>query len=151
MTDDSPHNVAGEPLPPGVDLLGLGLRALGFAVSVGAAAITGVIWGVQSLHPAGSTSGPESAGPAFYLLIFGTVGAMALAGLTAWFVLRPVDSWFRRGGLSIVCAFLSFVISLATLPANAIFGRTGLLAMTALYIAGATLFGRSLRRWSRSA
>ena len=149
MADDSLHNAAGEPLPAGVDLLGLGLRALGFAVLVGAAAITGVIWGVQSLHPAGGTSGPAAAGTAFYLLIFGTIGAMALAAVTAWFVLRPVDSWFRRGGLSIVSAFFAFVLSLVTLPANAIFGRLGLLSATTVFIAGAALCGRSLRRWSR--
>jgi hypothetical protein len=141
--------MAGEPLPAGVDLFALGVRGLGFAVSVGATAITGVLWGVQSILPqvAGSPT-PASGGPPFYLLVFGTVGAMGLAALTCWFVLRPVDSWFRRGGLSIVSAFASFVVALLTLPATMLLGRVGLLAASGAFAALAWAFWRGLRRWN---
>ncbi|MGH7591589.1 MAG: hypothetical protein ACREL2_09125 [Gemmatimonadales bacterium] len=149
MPDEPLHNMAGEPLPEGLDLFALGVRVLGFAASVGATAIALVLWGVQTLVPAATTpnAGPV-AGPAFYLLVLGTPAAMALAGATCWFLLRPVQSLFRRGALSVVSAFLAFVVSLITLPANALFGRLGLLTASLLFAVVMVLFGRSLRRWS---
>ncbi|HEU4763627.1 MAG TPA: hypothetical protein VFS28_03175 [Gemmatimonadales bacterium] len=147
------HNVAGEPLPEGVDLLGLGVRALAFSVALGAAAITAVIWAVQSIlpsAPAGAPSGAPATGAPFYLLVLGTPAAMGLAAVACWILLRPVQSWFRRGALAMVSGFLSLVVSLLTLPANAIFGRAGLAAATVLFAAAALLGARSLQRWSRA-
>ena len=151
MPDEPLHNMAGEPLPEGVDLFALGVRALGFASAAGATAIAIVLWGVQSLVPAAPPGASPVAGPAFYLLVLGTPAAMALAGATCWFLLRPVESYFRRGGLAMVSAFLSFVVSLVTLPASALFGRPGLLAASLLFAVAMVLFGRSLRRWGRAA
>lgn len=149
MSDPPLQNMAGEPLPEGLDLFALGVRVLGFAAAVGATAITLVLWSVQTLVPAATTpdAGPV-AGPAFYLLVLGTPAAMALAGITCWFLLRPVQSLFRRGALSVVAAFLSFLVSLVTLPANALYGRAGLLAASLGFALTMVLFGRSLRRWS---
>lgn len=152
MPDEPLHNLAGEPLPEGVDLFTLGIRGLGFAVSVGATAIVAVLWGVQSLVPATQASNATpAAGPSFYLLVFGTLGAMALAAVTCWFVLRPVDSWFRRGGLSLVGGFASFVVALLAFPANILLGRPGLLGLTLLFPLAALWFWRGLRRWSAAA
>ena len=152
MTEPPLQNAAGEPLPEGVNLFALGVRALPFATCVGATAITLVLWGVQSLVPQTGGATPEpTAGPAFYLLVLGTPAAMALAAATCWFVLRPVESWFRRGGLAMVSAFLSFVVSLITFPANVFFGRTGLLVVTLLFPAAALFFGYRVRRWDPSA
>lgn len=149
MPDAPLQNLAGEPLPEGVDLFALGVRGLGFSISVGATAITAVLWAVQSIIPANAPAGqPVTSGPPFYLLVFGTVGAMALGALTCWFVLRPVDSWFRRGGLAIVSAFASFVVALLTFPANIYFGRTGLLAVTGVFALSAWWFWRRVRGWN---
>lgn len=152
MPDSPLHNMAGEPLPEGLDLFALGVRALGFAAAVGATAITLVLWGVQTLVPPTATPNPApTAGPAFYLLVLGTPAAMALAGATCWFLLRPVESLFRRGALSMVSAFLSFLVALLTLPANALYGRAGLLGTSLLFAGVMVLLGRSLRRWGARA
>ena len=152
MPDSPLHNLAGEPLPEGVDLLTLGLRALGFAICVGATGIVAVLWGVQSMVPAAPTDArPPVGGPPFYLLVFGTMGAMLLAAVTCWFVLRPVDSWFRRGGLAVVSAFASFVVALLAFPADVVFGHAGLLGVTLIFPLAAWWFWRGLRRWSASA
>ncbi|MGB7213274.1 MAG: hypothetical protein WBC97_11695 [Gemmatimonadales bacterium] len=152
MSEEPLQNMAGEPLPEGLDLFALGVRALGFAAAVGATAITLVLWGVQTLVPPATApkAGPV-AGPAFYLLVLGTPAAMALGAATCWFLLRPVQSWFRRGALSVVSAFLAFVVSLLTLPANELFGHVGLLGASMLFALTMVLFGRSLRRWSAAA
>ena len=49
-----------------------------------------------------------------YLLVAGTLGGLVLAGIVAWRLLAPIDSTYRRGGLSLVSAF-------ATVPAMLIY------------------------------
>ena len=60
--------------------------------------------------------------------------------------MSPIDSTFRRGGLSIVAAFLGFVVSMGiTFLTNEFLGGTALLGVALVALALAVFFGRRIR------
>ena len=60
--------------------------------------------------------------------------------------MAPIDSTFRRGGLSIVAAFLGFLVSMGiTFLANELLGGTALLGIALVAMALAVFFGRRIR------
>jgi hypothetical protein len=81
-----------------------------------------------------------------YLLFGGTVMGILAAGFTAWWLLGPIDSTYRRGGLAMVCGFATVVVMLICIPVHQVTGRAGLVVVTALSAIAAVLLSRRARR-----
>jgi hypothetical protein len=119
-----------------VDPIRLALLAMGSGMAFGLTAVSLTVLGVDLVRPA--TPPPSLAtGPAFYLLVFGTLGGLVLAGVVAWRLLAPIPSLYRRGGLSLVTGFATVLPMLLCMVANQVAGRAGLagLALVALAVA----------------
>jgi hypothetical protein len=118
---------------------------MGSGMAFGLAAVSVTVLGVDYLRPEAPSSNVTS-GSAFYLLMFGTVFGLVLAGAVAWRLLAPVPSTYRRGGLSLVTAMATILPMLLCMAANQLGGRAGLvgLALLALLVA-ALLAGRARR------
>jgi hypothetical protein len=99
------------------------------AVSAGLLVITATVLGVDALR---TDSGPANLNRSFYLLVAGTLSGILLAAYVAWHLLAPVDSTYRRGGLSIVSAFATIALMLICIPIHQLLGRTGLLILLGL-------------------
>jgi hypothetical protein len=82
----------------------------------------------------------------FYLLMGGTLAGILLAAFTAWRLLAPIGSTYRRGGLSIVCAFATVLLMLICIPVNQLLGRPGLFIMLGLWGTTAMVLARRARR-----
>jgi hypothetical protein len=113
------------------------------AVSVGLLVITATVLAVDALRNDG---GPRDLDQSFYLLVGGTLSGILLAAFAAWRLLEPVGSPYRRGALSIVCAFATVGLMLICIPVNQLLGRAGLLALLGLCGIAATLLSRHARR-----
>ncbi|HEU4698875.1 MAG TPA: hypothetical protein VFS40_06835 [Gemmatimonadales bacterium] len=108
------HNLAGEPIDATRDLVGLAFGAMRRALLLGTGASALVLWAVRrTLAHAPAGDRPVVTGPAFYILTFGMLAAMALAGTAAWMRMATLGAPWRRGVLSAVCAFGVTVTSLA--------------------------------------
>lgn len=100
------------------------------AIAVGTAVVALTLFGVQALMagaPAADT--PVTSGPAPLLLLVGTLGALFASAALAWYRLRPVESYYRRGGLAMVSAFGTFVMAVLATPVHHFLGPGGLLAL----------------------
>jgi hypothetical protein len=116
------------------------------AVSLGVAVITATVLQVDALRTS-ATSGQLP----FYLLFLGTTIGILLAAVTAWALLGPVDSTYRRGGLAMVCAFATVILMLVCIPVHQLTGRSGLLVLLGVSGAMAVLQLRRARRWGAKA
>ena len=134
------------PLAPAEDYVPLAGASIGFGILLGTALVAAVLLGVRALVSQGPpTNQPDPGQPAAVLLIFGTLGACGAAALACWTALAPVPL-YRRGGLSMVTAFATFVMALLLTPVNELGGPVGL-GLTALACgAGAWALGRRVRR-----
>ena len=112
------------------------------AVSAGLLVISATVLAVDALRP----SGPGNLDLSFYLLVGGTLAGILLAAFAAWRLLAPVGSTYRRGGLSIVCAFGTVLLMLVCIPVNQLLGRPGLVLMLGLSGTIAILLARRARR-----
>ena len=120
----------------GEDLVGWAIRSVVFAIATGTALVALTLWGVQRLLAGAPPSElPTVSGPAPILLLLGTMGALCLSAGLAWRRLAPVDSYFRRGGLSILSAFGTFLMAVLAAPLHHFAGATGLMALA--LVAGA--------------
>jgi hypothetical protein len=90
--------------------------------------------------------GQAAAGAPFYLLAAGTLGGVVLAAGVTWWLLAPLDSPYRRGGLALVSAFATIPAMLVYPPLHAAFGRAALLATAAASGGAALLLTRRARR-----
>ena len=117
-------------------------------VSSGTATIAIVLWVVRSLlvgTPASDTPNLDSS--AARILLLGTGAGMLFAATVCWRILSPLDSTYRQGGLSLVTAFASLVVSLTAVPVDLLLGRWGLLGLAA--VTGLAALG--LRRRAQTA
>jgi hypothetical protein len=121
------------------------LLAMGSGMGFGLAVVSLVVLGVDLLRPA-APSPSVAAGPAFYLLVLGTLAGLILAGLVTWRLLAPVLSTYHRGGLSVVAAFATVLPILLCMAANQLAGRTGLGVLAAIALLLALLLGSRARR-----
>jgi hypothetical protein len=112
------------------------------AVSVGLVIISATVFGVDVLR----SGGPANINSALYLLFGGTVTGILAAAFTAWWLLGPIDSTYRRGGLAMVCGFATVLLMLICIPVHQLTGRAGLIGLTALSAVAAVLLGRRARR-----
>ena len=128
-----------------MDPIRLALLAMGSGMSFGLAVVSATVLGVDLLKPAVPSDTIEL-GPAFYLLFFGTMAGLVLAGLVAWRLLSPVLSLYRRGGLSMVTALATVLPMLLCMLVNQVAGRAGLAALGALALAVSLLLARRARQ-----
>ena len=127
------------------DLVLVAVRGMAAAVLLGTAAVLFVLWGVRVLVAGAAPSDGPVTGPALVLLLGGTLLALFASAGTAWACLSPIDSYYRRGGLALVCAFATFVMSVLAAPLHHFFGQGALLGVGAGALAGGLLL---LRFWS---
>ena len=113
------------------------------SVCVGMLLITATVLGVDAMR---TDQGPRHLDLSFYLLVGGTLAGILLAAYSAWHLLAPVGSTYRRGALSIVAAFATVLFMLICMPVNQLFGRTGLLALLAICGVAALILARRTRR-----
>jgi hypothetical protein len=113
------------------------------ATSAGLLVITATVLGVDALR---ADSGPANLNFSFYLLVGGTLSGILLAAYAAWHLLAPVESTYRRGGLSIVSAFATTVLMLICIPVHQLLGRTGLLILLGLSGVTTLALARQARR-----
>jgi hypothetical protein len=127
----------------GDDLIGLAIRSVALAIAAGTALVALTLWGVQRLLAGASASDlPVVSGPAPTLLLLGTVGALCLSGGLAWYRLAPIESYYRRGGLSILSAFGTFLVAVLAAPLHYFAGTVGLLGLALAAGAAAVALGR---------
>jgi hypothetical protein len=113
------------------------------AVLLGTAVALFVLWGVRLLVAGAAPSDePVGGGPALVLLLGGTLLALLASAGTAWVCLTPIDSYYRRGGLALVCAFATFVTSVLAAPLHHFFGQGALLGVGGGALAGALVLLR---------
>jgi hypothetical protein len=125
------------------DLVLVAVRGMAAAVLLGTAVVLFVLWGVRVLVAGAAPSdGPVSSGPALGLLLGGTLLALLASAATAWACLSPIDSYYRRGGLTLVCTFATFVMSVLAAPLHHFFGQDALLGVGAGALAGGLLLLR---------
>jgi hypothetical protein len=121
------------------------LLAMGSGMAVGVAAVRLIVLGVDYLRPMAPAAHAAS-GPAFYLLMFGTMFGLVLAGVVAWWLLAPVLSVYRRGGLSLVTAMATVLPMLLCMAANQLGGRAGLVGLALAALLVAALLAARVRR-----
>ena len=125
------------------DLVLVAVRGMAAAVLLGTAVVLFVLWGVRVLVAGAPPSdGPVGSGPALVLLLGGTLLALLASAGTAWACLAPIDSYYRRGGLALVCTFATFVMSVLAAPLHHFFGQGALLGVGAGALAGGLLLLR---------
>jgi hypothetical protein len=125
------------------DTLRFVLAAIASAVLVGLTVITATVLGVDALRQDGA---PRNLDQSFYLLVGGTLLGVLLAGFAAWRLLAPIESVYRRGGLSIVCAFGTVLLMMICIPVHQLLGAAGLLGLLAVSAAAALLLARRVGR-----
>jgi hypothetical protein len=128
-----------------MDPVALVAAALGAGLSAGLALVGATVAATAALRPPAGATEP-AIGASLYILFFGTLGGLLLAGVVAWRLLRPLESTYRRGGLALVSAFATVVLMQIYRPLDAAFGVPALLAGSALAGVLALLFGRRARR-----
>jgi len=112
------------------------------AVSIGLVVITATVLGVDALRSGQS----PSLNPALYLLFGGTLGGILAAAGMAWWLLGPIESTYRRGGLAMVSGFATVLLMLICIPVHQFLGRSGLFALMAICAVAAALLARRARR-----
>ncbi len=139
---------------PGIpDPLGLIAAAVPLGIVVGVLVVTAAVFGVTALRDQAPPMAPGAAlqnSPATWLLFGGTLAGILLAGVATWIALSPITNWYRRAMFATVSGFATVVAMLLTTPVHAYFGRTGLVALAALCLAGIALLTRRLGRITRA-
>ncbi len=141
QTPTSPNPYGAE--APERDYVPLAFNAMAMAVLLGTAVISLSLWAVRSLQAgAAATAAPDLGSPAAVILLGGTAAGMMAAAVTTWRMLAPVGSTYRQGGLAMVTAFATLVVSLAAAPVDMAVGRWGLLGLAAVCGLLSALFWR---------
>ena len=132
-----------------MDPVSLVATALGAGLSAGLALVGATVAATAALRPPAGTTEPALGAP-LYMLFFGTLGGLVVAGAVVWWLLRPLESTYRRGGLALVSAFATVVLMQIYRPLDAAFGIPALLAGSAVAAVLALLFARRARRMAAS-
>jgi hypothetical protein len=114
-------------------------------MATGLAVISVTVAGVGLVRSPAAAAGPDPGLP-LVLLLGGTIGGLLLAAVTTWHLLAPIESAYRRGGLSLVSSFATVVLMLVTMPLNHWAGRAGLFALAVLAAGLGLLLARRARR-----
>ena len=119
------------------------VSGVGAGALIGLAIISGIVLGVDSLR---SGSQAPQLNASFYLLVVGTLVGLFAAAFSAWRLLAPVGSVYRRGALSIVCSFATVLLMLVCIPVHQLLGRLGLLGLILISSLIAALLAHRARR-----
>ncbi len=117
--------------------------ALAGAMSAGLVVVTATVLLVDALR---GGAHPENLTLRLYLLFGGTLAGILIAAGTAWQLLGPISSHYRRGGLAMVSGFATVLLMLVCIPINQLSGRAGLLILLASSCITAVLLARRARR-----
>jgi NhaP-type Na+/H+ or K+/H+ antiporter len=128
-----------------MDPVSLVASALGAGLSAGLALVGATVAATAALRPPAGTTEPALGAP-LYVLLFGTLAGLLLAGVVAWWLLRPLESTYRRGGLAMVSAFATVVLMQIYRPLDAAFGVPALVGGAVLTAGLAWLLARRARR-----
>ena len=128
-----------------MDPIRLALLAMGAGVAFGVAVISATTFGVDALKSTATSAAPATGAPLF-LLFFGTLAGLVLAGAVAWRLLSPVRSTYRRGGLSVVSGLATVLPMWLCVLVNQAVGRTGLVGLGVAALALSLLLARGARR-----
>ena len=115
-------------------------------VAFGVAVISATTLGVDLLKSAGPPTTPAAAGPPLFLLFFGTLAGLVLAGVVAWRLLSPILSVYRRGGLSVVSGLVTVIPMWLCVAVNQAGGRAGLASLGVGALLVSLLLGYAARR-----
>ncbi|MFL5530985.1 MAG: hypothetical protein ACJ8BC_03280 [Gemmatimonadales bacterium] len=119
------------------------VSGVGAGALVGLAIISGIVLGVDWLRSGSQT---PQLNASFYLLVVGTLAGILAAAFSAWRLLAPVGSVYRRGALSIVCSFATVLLMLVCIPVHQLLGRIGLLGLILISGLIAALLAHRTRR-----
>ncbi|MFL5472681.1 MAG: hypothetical protein ACJ8AM_10020 [Gemmatimonadales bacterium] len=119
------------------------VSGVGAGALVGLAIISGIVLGVDWLRSGSQT---PQLNASFYLLVVGTLAGILAAAFSAWWLLAPVGSVYRRGALSIVCSFATVLLMLVCIPVHQLLGRIGLLGLILISSLIAALLAHRARR-----
>ena len=134
-------------LPIVRDFVPLAFSTVGFSILLGTAIMSGFLLINRALvQDLPQSATPDVNQPAAVALFAGSLCTLIVPALVAWALLSPVDSAYRRGGLSMVAGFGAILVSLASIPLNEFFGMGGLVGLLATSLAGCTLLGRKVMR-----
>jgi hypothetical protein len=130
-----------------VDPIRFAVLAMGSGVAFGVAVISVVALVVDALKTAApSPAGAPALGLPLFVVFFGTIAGLVLAGVVTWRLLSPVVSIYRRGGLSVVSG-LATVMPMWLCPlVNQLAGRAGLAALGVVALGVSALLARGARR-----
>ncbi len=147
MADEPP--VSPNPLgadAPTEDRVGLAVIAVLAAVAAAVAWFSILTFMVSGLRPTGGPAQIDTSAAYVNLFLYGLLGGLMCTGATAWFLMAPIDSNFRRGGLAIVAALFGFLVSMGvTFLANELLGGTALLGVALVGLVVAVVLGRRAR------
>jgi hypothetical protein len=124
------------------DVFGFIAAMAACAISLGLVVITATVLSVDSLL----SQGLKNRNPALYLLFGGTLGGIVLAAAVAWWLLGPIQSTYRRGGLALVCGFATVLVMLICIPIHQLVGRPGLITLLVICAVASALLARRARR-----
>ena len=131
---------------PTEDHVGLAVRAVLAAVAAAVAWFSILTFMVSGLRPIGGPVQIDTSAGYVNLFLYGLLGGLMFTGVTAWSLMAPIDSNFRRGGLAIVAALLGFLVSMGvTFLTNELLGGTALLGVAAAGLGLAVFLGRRAR------
>lgn len=122
-------------------LVHLALLGTVMGTLVGTAAVILAMVGVLHLQATASPGDSTSV----LLIAGGTIGGLCVGAASAWWILAPLGSWFRRGMLATVSAFATVILMLLAFPIRALFGPPGLVTFAIICLVGALLLGRRAR------
>ncbi len=127
--------------------VGVAVRSICFGILFGLSLTAALLWVVRTaqLSSPQPLDGPPS-GTIVNLLLLAWLGGGGLATASAFSLMRPLTSLYRRGGLAMVAGFATLVVSFVTQPVDALWGRSGLLGLAAGATALCLLLGRSFVR-----
>jgi hypothetical protein len=138
---DAPTSPTGEPAAP--EHVGLALRAMAAGALAGLGAVSTVMWLVRTLQISGAAPlQPRPSDMIANLVLFGWLGGALFGAATAWSIMAPIASAYRRGGFAMVAGFGTLLLSFVTAPVDSLLGRWGLLGLPAV----AALFVLALLR-----
>lgn len=128
------------------DQVGLAANAMAAAMATAVAVLAVVTWLTARLAASSGITSQEQLRPdlpAVNVVIYGTVTAIFVAFGAGWWLMRPIQARYRRGGLSMVGAFGGFLLGIVlTTLVRGLLGAPALLALAVAGVAVAAIFRR---------
>ena len=144
------------PLPPDApteDRIGTAMLSMGSAAAAGVAWFSILTLVVTRLRPDAAPQTAAQVDPgALYVNVaaYGTMIGVAFIGITAWRMLAPIPSRYRRGALSMVAALAGWCVAMAaTYVAHVAAGGAALIGLAVASAVAAVWLARRARASAR--